>query len=381
MPIYYSPDRRVMFALETPGEGDGNSVVYYDGVPVWDRFSWEATHGIPPAPRPDPVPVPPHPVPPSVGTPGPIHVSNGPFAPRMMSDRANVWVQGHEAYVFAGSRALGGPQFFYVNLNDGSVADLGNAGVPYTGETEGWFWLPDGSLIVLDGPRLRRVNPLVGGDQVVLDISGDRPGHDLWQPHASDDGLTYSATVRQITSSGSYPKVGTIIQSPHGQRFIRANGVLDESQVDRSGTYCVIKEDDDNRIVTVATGAELLLTDGAGALGHSDCDFGYITGEANLPEPGRCVRIELATLARRDLFQTWNMGYVSTRGGRCLHSDDTHLRLIDLSTGQPLPFPWGTTLFAHGGGTDYDDRVKANLDPTGTVACYMIGGAVKLLVL
>lgn len=384
MPELRSPDGRYLFAIQ----GDGNEVVYdtihEPWTPVWDRWSYEALHGTPiPAP-PHPNPDPAHPVPvvppPVVPVPVPgglrvIPVHPGPFAPRMMSDRANVWVRDHMAYVFASSRALGGPQFFQVDLRNDAVTDLGDAGVPYKGETEGWFWLPDGSLIVLDGPRLRRVNPLIGGDYVVLDISDTLSNHDLWQPHASDDGQVYSATVRLISSVGAYPKIATVIQSPQGRRFVQAHGALDESQVDRSGTYCVIKEDDDNQIITVATGEEQFLSDAAGALGHSDCDFGYITGEANLPEPGRCVRVELATLARRDLFQTWNMGYVSTRGGRCLHSDDTHLRLIDLSTGQVTP------LIAHGGGTGYDDRVKANLDPTGRVACYMVGGAIKLLVL
>jgi hypothetical protein len=69
---------------------------------------------------------------------------------------------------------------------------------------------------------------------------------------------------------------------------------------------------------------------------------------------------------RRTLFTTWNMGYVSLRGGRCLHSDATHLSLVDLESGQRTP------LVAHGNvGNDYDSRVKANLDPTGRVACYM----------
>lgn len=329
-----------------------------------------------PARRPLPAPRPPAAG--SLGAPRALQVAAGPFAPRMMSDRANAWLQGADALLFAGSRATGGPQFFRVRLANGdTVDDLGDAGIPYRGETEGWLWLPDGSLIVLDGPRLRRLRPFTGGtDDIVLDISDMLPGHDLWQPHASDDGQTFSATVRKVVADGRYPYVGTIIKSSRqGYRFIEARGVLDESQVDRSGRFVVIKEDDDNRIVTIDSGDERVIRDSDGALGHSDCGDGFIVGEANLPDPGRCVRVDLQSLQRRDLFFTSNMGYVSVRNGRCLHSSPTHLSLVALDGSGETP------ILEHGAGNDYDDRPKANLDPSGRVACYMVGGALHLAIL
>jgi len=47
-------------------------------------------------------------------------------------------------------------------------------------------------------------------------------------------------------------------------------------------------------------------------------------------------------------------------------SNSIRFGLVDLESGQRTP------LVAHGNvGIDYDSRVKANLDPTGRVACYM----------
>ena len=69
MPLYTTPDGRYTVAWQTAGEGDGNSVVYdrgpslavpWPGMPVWDRFSYEAGLGqVRPPTDPPPSPPPP----------------------------------------------------------------------------------------------------------------------------------------------------------------------------------------------------------------------------------------------------------------------------------------------------------------------------------
>lgn len=402
MPLYDTPDGRYTVAWETPGQGDGNSVIYDNWIvpgqktPVWNRWEYEAGLGavqppvvLPPSLPTVPVPVPESPPPEPGPTNWPRQVkvipvtdpSDGEFAPRMMSDRANAWIQDGTAYVFAGSRNTGGPQFFGVNLASEHVTRFGTLLLPYAGETEFWYWLPDGSLMVAEGTRLHRHKSVTGGgDDVVMDASAATPNAymiDQW--HSSDDGTTHSATVK----NAAYQKIGTVTSFRGKLEYWPTIGVLDESQVSRSGRHVVIKEDrgsgDDNRIINLATRETRWLTDQNRAIGHSDCGPDFLVGEADKPDPGACVIWYLDRLneAPRILFLTTNMGYVSVRGGRCLHSGDTHLSLVALD-GSGL-----TPLIDHGvrAGINYDLRVKANLDPTGRVATYMVNGQVKLLVL
>ena len=370
MPEITSDDGRYVLAVQS----DRNVVVYDRGRPVWDRWSYEAAEAATSPPLSEVLPAPPEPTTELLarGSAGrPIQVtsaSDGDLVPRMYSYWPNAWIDGDTVVVFVG-HADGRPRFFRVDPPTGTVQRLGPR-VPYTGTAEGWYWDAAGWIYLCDGPRLRRVNPFDGRDQVVFDISDTQPGCMLWQAHSSDDGQTHSATVKRIVSEGAYPAIGTVVFRKGRQEYLSARGALDESQVTPDGAFLIIKEDDDNRIVTLATGEERMLRDADGAVGHSDCGPGIVVGEANLPEPGACVlwdlRQPLTLDRRRTLFTTWNMGYVSLRGGRCLHSDATHLSLVDLESGQRAP------LVAHGNvGNDYDSRVKANLDPTGRVACYM----------
>jgi len=375
MPEIRSDDGRYVLAVQS----DRNVVVYDRGRPVWDRWSYEAGQAptSPPvvevlSPPAVPAPAVPTPITAAPGIPGrPIQVTSatdGDLVPRMYSYWPNAWIDGDSVVVFVG-HADGRPRFFRVHARTGTVERLGPC-LSYTGTAEGWYWDAEGWIYLCDGPRLRRVNPFDGQDRIVFDISDTQPGCVLWQAHSSDDGQVHSATVQRVVENGTWPKIGTVVCRNGRQEFLPARGVLDESQVTPDGAFLVIKEDDDNRIITLATGEERMLRDADGAVGHSDCGPGIVVGEANLPEPGACVlwdlRQPLSLDRRATLFTTWNMGYVSLRGGRCLHSDATHLSLVDLGNGQRTP------VIAHGcASTDYDSRVKANLDPTGRVACYM----------
>jgi len=304
---------------------------------------------------------------------------DGELVPRMYSYWSNAVIRDGAVLVFNG-HADGTVHFWRVDIASRQVDRLG-ALLTYTGEGEGWFWDREGRLIVLDGPRLRRVGPFSPDqDEVVLDISETHPGCDLWQPHASEDGSFYSATVRQLTTEGPYQPIGTVVGSMQAQRFYRAEGELDESAIDASGRFLLIKETFqrdkprlDNRILDFERGTDRWLRDEDGAIGHADMGAGFVVGEDD--QAGACVRLDLDTFDRVPLFSTWNMGYVSVRGERCLWSSDTHISLVALDGSGVTP------LVEHGAhaGNEYDQRVKASLDPSGRVACYMVRGTVYLL--
>lgn len=223
--------------------------------------------------------------------------------------------------------------------------------------------------MLCDGPRLRRVNPFSGADEIVLDISATHPGCDLWQPHSDDQGLAHSATVRQVVSSGSYPKIGTVVQCPSGRLYWQAIGTLDESHITSDGSFVIIEEDNGNRIIDLTNKSEQRLTNAEGALAHIDCGPGYMVGEDD--QRGACTYLDCRTLERRVLFNTWSMGHVSVRAGRCLLSGASDLSLVALD-GSGV-----TNLVEHGmiGSGSYDLQVHGNLDATGKVAAWVSNAA------
>lgn len=87
-----------------------------------------------------------------------------------------------------------------------------------------------------------------------------------------------------------------------------------------------------------------------------------------------CVEMNLDTLTQRALFATGRMGHVSVRGRRCLHTNDTSLRLIDLNSGAI------SELANHGMVSDgtYDTQVHGNLDPSGRVAAWVSNSAGRM---
>jgi hypothetical protein len=339
------------------------------------RHGGGANPALPPIPTPTPFPA----RPPSgarlikVADP-----SEGPFPPRFYSYWSNAWLDERgSAVVFAG-HVDGRARFWRVDLGSGHVTPAA-AEVPFAGTTEGWSWNRDGSIHLIDGARLLLVNPFSGHQATVLDISGTHPGCRLWQAHAEGD--AYCATVERITSSGPYERIGTVAQWQGQPRFFPAIGRLDESQL--TGSWLVIKEERerdgswrlDNRVINLATGQEAWVLDEAGALGHSDGEGGLLVGEDD--QRGKCVAWHLASDARVDLLDTWNMGHVAYRGGRCIVSNETEIREVPVDGRHPV-----TTLVAHGAEVrDYDSQVRANLDPTGRVACYMANGSIYLLVI
>lgn len=296
--------------------------------------------------------------------------SDGDFVNRGYSYWSQAWISGGAVYCFAG-HVDNRPRFFRVELATGSVQRLGPV-LQYEGTSEGWSFDLDGFVYLLDGPRLRRVNPFTAQDSIVFDISDTHPGCILWQSHSSDDGQTHSATVKRIVNDGAYPSLGTVVFRRGTQEYFPANGDLDESQITPEGGWLVIKEDDRNRIIELATRVTRTITNAEGAVGHSDCGPGILVGEDD--QHGACVLWDLRKNQVRELFLTWNMGHLSIRGGRCLLSDATRIALVALDGSGVTP------LLTHGMVSDgaYDTQVFANLDPTGRIAAYMSNAAGRL---
>ena len=111
----------------------------------------------------------------------------------------------------------------------------------------------------------------------------------LWQWHTAHDDRTHSATVK-AGESGGWAPLGTIVYQEGATDpwlWCPKRGDLDESQLDKSGQWLLIKENldaqdaEDNRIIRVATAAERVLMDRDGAAGHSDNGFGYMVAADN----------------------------------------------------------------------------------------------------
>jgi hypothetical protein len=307
------------------------------------------------------------PRPPSSGRP--IQVSNEPgIVNRGYAYWSQAWLAPDGvAYVFATRNE--GPALFSVDLRTDAAAvrRLGQL-AGYGGTGEGWYWDRDGGVTLLDGSRMRRVNPLTSEDAVLFDISDRFPGCRLWQAHSSEDGQSHSATVERMVTDGAYPRLGTVVWRGGELQWFPSPGALDESQIDKSGRYVVIKERDDNVIVTLGSDRTRVISDRDGALGHSDCGAGFVVGEDNIS--GACVQVDLRTLDRRELFRTWSMGHVSVRGDRCLVSNATSraLELIDLRDGSTRTLLSDIPGWEPG---NYDTQVRANLSPCGRLAAFV----------
>jgi len=300
---------------------------------------------------------------------------DGDFVNRMYPYWSNACLIDGQAYIFAGTTD-DRPKFFRVNLDNGEVTRLG-ALLPYTGTGEGWSWDINGRIYLGDGPFLRRVNPISGQDDVIFSVQDRFPGHRLWQIHVSRDGQMQSATLQRVTSEGAYPNVGTVVHhSATGQLdYFPALGKLDESSISKNGRWVLIQEDNNDRIIdlTMDPVQERLVYDAERAVAHCDMGPDYAIGEADKPDPGACVKMDLATLEITILYLTNNMGHVSVQNGKCLLTDVMNLSLLPMDGSGPI------TLAQHGmvvppnatPDVAYNHQCMANLDPTATVAVYV----------
>lgn len=384
---FTTDDHRYLMA----DQGDGNLVVYDRGVAVWDRWSYEArTNTGDNAPPPPTPPV----VLPDPAT-GPLIVDgalslipitapeDGPFVNRGYSYWAQAWRQGPMVYCFAG-HADGHPRFYAISIPGPVVEPLGEAldAFNYVGTGEGCYWDLAGNLYLIRGAALHRVNIFTGSDEIVMDVGRAFSGCDLWQAHSSDDGLVHSATVRKVVQDGAYPQLGTAVQRQGAplQFFSADTYRLDESQVSSDGGYVLIKStpDDDNLLINLRTGEKSWLSMRMGALGHSDCGDSCAVGADRAIGALTLIDFRQPFQSGRPLYQSWNVGHVALRGPLCIVTDEEAIYQVRLD-GTGL-----NRLVNHGQQGDtslYDNQVKANLSPDGSVVCFMANNLLNLLVL
>jgi hypothetical protein len=280
-------------------------------------------------------------------------------------------------------RGGGGPTLFSFNKRTGETKNLGplfSSDSPYSWATgEGWYFSASQptSLYMNDGPRMLRYDVLTHAMSEVYNVENLLgAGRVIWQMHSSDDDHVHSATVKD---SSTYQELGCIAyddRRPTVPTFIAARGDYDECQIDKSGRYLVIKQNEDgrngedNRIVDLQTGAETLFLDENGAAGHSDLGYGYMVAEDNFnPVPGAVRVWQLG----QDLSGT-DQGHIAGQG----------TLVYELSS-------WNTGVghIAHGNSTNsastgqmacVSNASRENLPRVNEIICFRLDGSMQVLV-
>jgi hypothetical protein len=281
-------------------------------------------------------------------------------------------------YVILGMRR-GEVGLWKVDKTTLEVTDLG----PFRrGTGEGWYFskVDPHLLHLVEGPRLLTRHILTGEERTLLDISDTHPGCTLFQPHSSRDGTAHSATVKDA----NYEDLGCVALSHGRLSFFGREGAYDECKIDKSGEWLLIEQNNDNKIIHLATGDVLSIPDQGLALSHCDTGFGYAIGEENYSDPG-------------GVFRRWNFlpGQLPQDGGVIFSMDWTpmsryvshcnapqssvlittphELIAVDLTTLARRPVAPTLGDPSPSGSSDYDLKPKANLDPPGQWACWTTG--------
>ena len=196
-----------------------------------------------------------------------------------------------------------GPTLFSIHKPTGATANLGPifpAGSPYSSLTgEGWYFSRNRphTLYLNHGPRLFRYDVQLRALETVFDVTGPHGANRyISQIHSSNDDRVHSATLHVIPSD---EKLGCIVyrETPPRWWFFARQGELDECQIDKSGRWLVIKENvdgrngEDNRVIDLDLGIEVVLLDEWGAGGHSDIGYGYMAAEDNFNAKPGAVRL------------------------------------------------------------------------------------------
>jgi Concanavalin A-like lectin/glucanases superfamily/Purple acid Phosphatase, N-terminal domain len=306
------------------------------------------------------------------------------------------------------NRARGGPgpSVFSYDKTTGQVANLGPLFDPASGRswhsTEGWYWsmTKPTKIYVDDASRMLRYDVLSKQYETVFDLA-PQFGADktVWQMHSSDDDRVHSATLRTNTT---WEMLGCVVYHEDTRQFqyFPKIGDFNECSVDKSGRWLMSLENVDGlydlemRIFDLTTGAERMVWDQDGAVGHADMGYGYVVGSDNWnavpnaellwdfardPLAGQMVSHNLDWSApapnhishgnaRADLpaSQQYACGSGATRVNAVWGNEiicfplDGSLRVLVVA-------PVMTDLNAGGGGSDdYVKMPKGNLDVTGS---------------
>jgi hypothetical protein len=259
---------------------------------------------------------------------------------------------------------------------------------PLPGTTEGWYWSwnrPD-VLYVPRGADLLRYTVGTGEAVSVCRVDGE-----IWQAHSSRAEDVHSFTVRH---AGGGVSAGYFDERAGAVTYIDVADDYDECQIDKSGAFLIIKEGAINRIIDLASGQSTEITNEAGAVGHSDCGFGYVVGEDDMAaDPGsfRLWRLNgIHTDGIMYRMHGWDPmarhvshcnAYPGEPAGQSVLISSAHrsdlpraneLVMVPLDGSQMcrVVAPNLIDLDAPGGGDEYWKTPKANLDPAGQWACW-----------
>jgi hypothetical protein len=302
------------------------------------------------------------------------------------------------------SRGGPGPSLFSYDKTTGATQNLGpifDAGSALSWASgEGWYFsatLPN-ALYVNDGPRLLRYDVVSRASTTIFDITNlAGPNRSIWQIHSSNDDAVHSFTVKDASTTADLG-CGVYFERTGQYKFFPARGTYDECQIEKSGRYLVIKEDadgrnaEDNVVEDLSTGAEWILSDEGGALGHGDMGFGYSIGEDNWYNAPGNVRlwqygpngITNGRLVYQVTSWNFNSSHIAHSNARTdvpieqqfacnsnasrlvlTHANEVVCYRLDGSLQVLVVAPVMTDLNASGGGDDYTKMPKGNLDVTG----------------
>jgi hypothetical protein len=295
-----------------------------------------------------------------------------------------------------------GPTLFKLDKSTDTITKVGPlfpAVSQFAGRSgDGWYFSASktNKLYINDGPKLLRYDVVTHEFDTVFDVTGHfGSGRLVWQAHSSNDDLVHSATLRV---TGTNEDLGCMVfQEATGQfSFYPKRGSYDECHIDKSGRYLMILENTDGRnglenvIIDLQTGAENVIYDENGGVGHADMGYDYVVGADGYN-------------ALPNAFITWSFLPSLIKGPTVFHSSNWNISRIDHVSHQnakpSLPMqqqfacgstadrgaaqneilcfrldgsqqdlvvaPVMTDLNASGGGTDYFKLPKGNLDISG----------------
>ena len=266
-------------------------------------------------------------------------------------------------------------------------------------DAHGWYFsatAPTSYYVSIDR-ALRRYDVLTRAFTTVFDVTSQfGADKEVWQAHSSRNDLVHSFTLRY---AGSTAPIGCGLYREATQQFslYAAQGTFLDCQVDQTGQWLLMKEDQDglggadNRIIDLNTGAATTLLDVQGAGGSTDLGFGMMLAaddHAILPnairpwtfgpltaspivyhdlfgQPSTLTTISFANARSAPLAQQFACGSAVNRTNGPRANEVVCVRL-DGSLQTLVVAPVMTDLDATGGGAG--DAAKApngNLDPTG----------------
>jgi hypothetical protein len=208
------------------------------------------------------------------------------------------------------SKGGGGPTLFSYNKLTEAVTNLGplfDAASPFSWSSgEGWYFsatLPTELYIWSSmDTKLYRYDVTAKTFETVLDIATQTglygTNRYIWQMHSSDDDRVHIGTVRD---KSSYAMLGCFVYEEDIKKYsyYPEKGDVDECNLDKSGRWLLMIDNVDgvysvdSRIIDLQTGAEQVILDQDGGLGHLDMGDGYAVGADNWnPLPNGTILIK-----------------------------------------------------------------------------------------